>query len=77
MVPKMGDRHNVPTTWRLFESELLSNPIKLYNFQSDRYNLSTSPNILYLGKHFLLSPLNIPLASRLYTLTLCLCPPIR
>ena len=77
IIPKMGDRHNVPTIWKLRNNEMMSENTKLYSFESDRYNLSTTPNILYLGKHFLLCPLSIPLASRLYTLTLCMSPPIR
>ena len=77
MVPIIGDRLNVPTTWRQVNSEVLATHTKLYHFESDRYNLSTQPNILYLGRHFLLCPINILLAARLYSLSLCMSPPLR
>lgn len=75
MKPKKGDKVNVPTNWILNKSEILSPGIKSYYFKSDRYDFSTSPNILYLGRHFLMTPLEEnSLASRLYTLTLCNSP---
>lgn len=77
IVPMKGDRHNVPTLWKVAQNTQLSTDIKLFYFTSERYMLSNNPNIFYLGKHFLLSPVNIPLASRLYSLCLCMSPSLR
>ncbi len=78
MKPKIGDKLNVPCNWNLEVSEELSPGVKMYGFQSERYNLATTPNILYLGRHFLLSPTSSKaLAPRLYTLTLCMSATLR
>lgn len=71
---EQGEKTNVPTNWKLKKATIVSKGIKNFQFASQRYRVNTTPSILYLGRHFLLSPPDESLAPRLYTLTLCMSP---
>lgn len=71
---EFGEKINVPTNWRLKKVNIVSKGIKNFHFTCDRYQVFATPNILYLGRHFLLSPPEDNMAPRLYTLTLCTSP---
>jgi hypothetical protein len=72
---EMGEKSNIPTNWKLKKANIVSKGIKNFHFTSDRYKINFTPSILYLGRHFLMSPPEEEkLAPRLYTLTLCTSP---
>lgn len=72
LIPSYGDKINIPALWVLKQSSPISKDLKLFYFECQRYKLSSKPNILYLGRHFLLSTLNDQITPRVYTLTLCM-----
>lgn len=70
--PLIGEKTNLPVSWRLQKTSYLSADTSVFEFVGERYHVHAAPNILYLGRHFILTPVNGSLPPRLYTLTLCM-----